>query len=171
MQKKSNPIFKGVLWLTLSLVLTILFAFFIPGHSLLNDTVDLRLHDTFFFFALVYFDSTFFLYNIYSSFNCNVQKKVYWTVCKLGFAYFGINTNYHIDISNKIIHGIFVQLDFISTFISIGSWQSTSNGRRPNNKSYSQFFDSNANNNFKYTYFLCLSLRDTKAKGKIIFFV
>jgi hypothetical protein len=48
MQKVSRQIFIEVIWLTVSLGLTLLLSFFLFGRNFLVDTIDIHLHDTYF---------------------------------------------------------------------------------------------------------------------------
>jgi heme/copper-type cytochrome/quinol oxidase subunit 1 len=62
MQKLSRQILTEALWLTFSLVLTVLLALFLLGSSFLTDDLDLHLHDTYFIFSKWFILAPLFLF-------------------------------------------------------------------------------------------------------------
>ena len=90
MQKVSRPIFIEVLWLTVSLGLTLLLSLFLFGKNFLSDTVDIHLHDTYFVIAPfhillpIFFLVTFILYFIKEFHNSYRRTLPNWILIIVG---------------------------------------------------------------------------------------
>jgi heme/copper-type cytochrome/quinol oxidase subunit 1 len=92
MQKVSRQVFIEVIWLTVSLGLTLLLSLFLFGKNFLSDTVDIHLHDTYFVIAPfhillpIFFLVTFIVYFIKEFRNSYRRTLANWILIIIGLA-------------------------------------------------------------------------------------
>ena len=92
MQKRSGQVFIEIIWLTISLVLTLLISLFLFGRRFLSDTIDIHLHDTYFVIApfdilpQIIFLVTFILYFLRGFRNSFQQTLPNWMLLIFGLA-------------------------------------------------------------------------------------
>ncbi len=92
MQKVSRQVFIELIWLTLSLGLTLFLSLFIFGRNFLSNTVDIHLHDTYFVIAPfhillpIFFLLTFIVYFIKEFRNSFQRTLPNWILIIIGLA-------------------------------------------------------------------------------------